>query len=57
VLRRLGLGLLVLLVLALLVLNGLAFSGALADAETRNASETVHGPIPPGTVELTVPNG
>lgn len=47
-LRRFGLGLLVLLVLALLVLNVLAFSGALVGEETATPQGTVPAqPTPP----------
>jgi hypothetical protein len=48
VLRRFGLGLLVVLVLALVVLNVLAFSGALVDEESATPEETVPAqPAPP----------
>jgi uncharacterized protein DUF4115 len=54
VLRRFGLGLLVVLVLALLVLNVLAFSGALVDEET--ATPTVpQPPAPPAESDLARP--
>lgn len=45
-LRRLGLGVLVLLVLALLALNVLAFSGAFVEEETATLRETVTAPTP-----------
>lgn len=49
--RRLGLGLLALLVLALLALNVLAFSGALVDEETATPQENVPAQPAPSPAE------
>jgi Domain of unknown function (DUF4115) len=55
VLRRFGLGLLVLLVVALLVLNVLAFSGALVDDETATPTVPAEPAPPPAESDLARP--
>jgi uncharacterized protein DUF4115 len=57
VLRRIGLGVLVLLVLALLVLNVLAFSGALVDEETATPTVPAQPVPPPAETGLAQPSG
>ena len=55
-LRRFGLGLLVVLVLALLVLNVLAFSGALVDEETATPTVPAQPAPPPAETDLARPS-
>jgi Domain of unknown function (DUF4115) len=55
VLRRFGLGLLVVLVLALLVLNVLSFSGALVDDETATPTVPAEPAPPPAESDLARP--
>jgi Domain of unknown function (DUF4115) len=55
VLRRIGFGVLVLLMLALLVLNVLAFSGALVDEETATPTVPAQPAPPPAESDLARP--